>query len=352
MQERAHNNSNTIHHHQVEDVPLRVHTSRYGHLYMVAGALLLFLATIEIAIQLHGRRAHQHGPFHPSVAAIPRRLHFVMHSNEPLPPDLQRNVDSWKTHNPSFTVNVCTCCYVCTHLWLCCQTTNKLHELLDTIMISYHLSNPIVLIGSVHTQVWTPEQMHAYVTRHTPHLATAFSDLPSAVERTDLFRYILLWREGGIYSDVDVTCARPLEAYIDLRTDGLVVGWEGDWGSTADCQSAGSARTRLLVQWTMAAGPRHPVLERVLSHVAAHYNHTFSINAVRDTHERTGPVAWTDAVLGYAQQVQPGDVGMHAVAPPVVFLPRAVWGVAEGQVEVGQRSLAHQYLGSWKQVHR
>ncbi len=273
--------------------------SRFAHWYMIIGSALLFLFVMEVALRLNGTRQLPNGPFIPVVAPIPHRVHFMWHST-PIPPSLQHNVDTWVQHNPHFTF-----------------------------------------------KIWTNAAALEYVQTYFPTYLDTYMAL-STIERTDLFRYLLLYREGGVYSDLDVVCARPLQQYLDLLHDGMVVGWEGDWESSTACQAAGSARTRLLAQWVLAASPNHPALERVLLHVATQHNKTFSHNSIRDTHERTGAVAWTDAVMWYVQQHQPG----HAISttrfqtPPVVFLPRAVWGVAE--VEMGERSLAHQYMGSWK----
>lgn len=279
--------------------PNSVRVSPFAHWYMIAGSALLFLIVMEVALRLHGARELPHGPFIPAVAPIPHRAHFLWHTT-PLPPTLQRNLDTWMEHNPHFTF-----------------------------------------------KVWTDETALEYVQDNYPSYLDTYMAL-APIERTDLFRYLLLFREGGVYSDLDVVCARPLSKYLDLLHDGMVVGWEGDWESRTACQAAGSARTRLLMQWVLASSPNHPALERVILHVTTQYNKTFSHNGIRDTHERTGTVAFTDALMWYVQTNLPGRVSAHTTSPPVVFLPRAVWGVAESQVEMGERSLAHEYMGSWK----
>jgi hypothetical protein len=55
-------------------------------------------------------------------------------------------------------------------------------------------------------------------------------------------------------------------------------------------------------QWFFAAAPGHPALRSVCDHIAMHFQDTFSEYTNLDTLERTGPGAWTDAVLAAAEE--------------------------------------------------
>lgn len=78
--------------------------------------------------------------------------------------------------------------------------------------------------------------------------------------KSDLLRYLVLGREGGIYTDVDTVALRPLDAWVPRGWRArvrLVVGLEYDrrdhkpWREFPyDVQFA---------QWTIAAAPGHPV---------------------------------------------------------------------------------------------
>lgn len=86
-------------------------------------------------------------------------------------------------------------------------------------------------------------------------------------------------------------------------------------------------------QWFFAASPGHPALRRVCDHIAAHYRHRFSEYSNIDTLERTGPGAWTDAVLATARENTPmvsaalaaliSNGHKRALAVPVVTSLRA-----------------------------
>lgn len=68
--------------------------------------------------------------------------------------------------------------------------------------------------------------------------------------RSDLARWSLLWRFGGVWADMDTTCQRPLDK---LLTHPVVVGWEiqNQWIGTS----------------TIAATPRHPAVEDILDNI-------------------------------------------------------------------------------------
>lgn len=40
-------------------------------------------------------------------------------------------------------------------------------------------------------------------------------------------RYMVVLRQGGVYTDSDVECRKPLDELI-LPTDGLIAGWEAE----------------------------------------------------------------------------------------------------------------------------
>ena len=54
--------------------------------------------------------------------------------------------------------------------------------------------------------------------------------LPKNVERADFFRYMVILKYGGVYSDIDTECRRPLSSIIKAR-DTMVVGWENEFAT-------------------------------------------------------------------------------------------------------------------------
>mmetsp|Transcript_13741 Transcript_13741/g.20411 ORF Transcript_13741/g.20411 Transcript_13741/m.20411 type:complete len:191 (-) Transcript_13741:207-779(-) len=87
----------------------------------------------------------------------------------------------------------------------------------------------------------------------------AWNAMELPVARADLFRYCLLYVNGGVWSDVDISPLRPLSDFIDPSAELIVVH---DGGMPGD---------EFLYNAFMAAVPRHPVLKRAMDIVKEHY---------------------------------------------------------------------------------
>ena len=184
-------------------------------------------------------------------------------------------------------------------------------------------------------RIYDDADILALIRERQPWLATAYSRM-WPVERADLFRYLVLYEFGGVYSDVDVSATVPCDQwatearYLPGATS-LLVGVEKaterpDWKATElptythlphptarpplsprcdGCQKH-YARRFQLVQWTIAATPRHPVLHRLLKMIAA-YIETHRAGPPTecpdDIMESTGPGIFSDAVLGYLDEI-------------------------------------------------
>ncbi|KAG8852235.1 membrane-bound alpha-1,6- mannosyltransferase Initiation-specific [Tulasnella sp. 330] len=123
--------------------------------------------------------------------------------------------------------------------------------------------------------------------------------LPLGIMRADTLRYLLLLVHGGVYSDVDTACLKPISTWASkavLWKDGkdwlippsetttlesmkeslgppsFVIGVEADIGSRPDWHMW-YARPLQLVQWTLASTPSHPILLDVISRIVNTTNH-------------------------------------------------------------------------------
>lgn len=107
---------------------------------------------------------HEHRLQHVSkcdiVSSIPAVLHFVWgmwDEDQHLPDWAQGNIDRWKAQNPKY-----------------------------------------------HIKVWNRQRAHEFVRANcSPHWLDLFERLGPGVRRTNLFRCLLLYHEGGIYLDLD-----------------------------------------------------------------------------------------------------------------------------------------------------
>ncbi|HSX10490.1 MAG TPA: glycosyltransferase, partial [Chlamydiales bacterium] len=81
-----------------------------------------------------------------------------------------------------------------------------------------------------------------------PEYLAFFHALPLGVMKADLWRYLVLTTEGGIYSDIDSVCLIPIRDWqVRDRPHVLLIDTDSDTGQ--------------FCQWTFAATPHHPALE-------------------------------------------------------------------------------------------
>ena len=149
--------------------------------------------------------------------------------------------------------------------------------------------------------------------------------LPDALERcrnygeaSDVVRYEILYRYGGVYVDTDVECLRSLEP---------LVGEANAFAAYARPNVIGSA--------VLGAVPGHPAIGRVLEVVCAGAGSGSQVEA-------TGPVALT--------RVLEGAEGVELFGPNT-FYPLDYWEIpfrGEGPTDVGDAYAIHHWHATWQ----
>jgi hypothetical protein len=153
---------------------------------------------------------------------IPRLIHQTWRGrdkSQPLPGWVQSSVDSWKRVNPGYT--------------------HKMHD---------------------------DDDIERRVTTLHPELLPAYAQM-KPIQRADLFRYMVLYDEGGYYADCDVDCTRPVDDWVRQYEPRafygvhFVAGLEIVTNAKA-VEQRWFAREFQFVQWTMGAAPGHPICPR------------------------------------------------------------------------------------------
>ena len=191
------------------------------------------------------------------------------------------------------------------------------------------------------------ERIESFVSTHFPEYVDAFNGLPSKVTRSDFFRYLVLLQFGGVYSDMDTLCIKPLKFF---PTDRLVVGQESYFSSAAIAKKRTYARPKQYLQWTIASVPGHPALREVADTIAESvlsgkfdtYVKKYGKN--RAVLELTGPGVWTDTVRRHMEMHD--DHGVR-------ILPVQEWGDITPMQELDRYAreavvVKHEFQGSWK----
>lgn len=228
------------------------------------------------------------------------------------------------------------------------------------LIVSQSIANCKQLNPGFTFHVMDDTDIQKFIEQKAPSLLPIFNQL-QGVERSDFWRYLVLWSQGGYYIDSDINCLKPFTAWDDafLHQAKAIIGIESI--------NPGSNRNHLgfccpvqYTNWAMASTPGHPLFEHVIDvildfHAVANQDAS-SLEAQRRDHTvyKTGPGALSRAVEHYLALFDEysldvatghhaeivGDVGVFpkfALASP--NLSRAVYS---------QVYVKHMFAGSWK----
>ena len=66
--------------------------------------------------------------------------------------------------------------------------------------------------------LWNGEEMDELVEKHFPDILSMYRSFPYNVQRWDTIRYMILYVYGGLYTDLDTECFRPIDPLLkDVR---------------------------------------------------------------------------------------------------------------------------------------
>jgi mannosyltransferase OCH1-like enzyme len=176
------------------------------------------------------------------------------------------------------------------------------------------------------------------VLRDFPHLASLYDGLPTNIQRADLFRYLAVYRFGGVYADLDMECYRPIEPLLGGRS--CVFGTEAEFGESLR-RRLNYRRPYQVANCIFAAKPRHPFFQLLLERIQGPPLDGIDIvDAVEDT---TGPRFLTRVFQEVREQF-----------PGMTLLPQIHWmppnrpsypNCFPFNVHIYCR---HHFVGSWK----
>ena len=199
-------------------------------------------------------------PALPAQPGIKRCIHQIFFSDRDraLPPELERNVEHIRRSNPDFEYR---------------------------------------LYGADEMVAFLRAHYDARVLEYFERINPAFG-----AARADLFRYLLLYRCGGVYLDIKSSLRRPLNEILRPDDRYLLSHWHNKpgeefdrWGLHPEIGDADGE----FQQWHIVAAAGHPflhaVIRRVLQNIAR-YNPVLDGNGWIGVMRTTGPIAYTRAI--------------------------------------------------------
>lgn len=127
--------------------------------------------------------------------------------------------------------------------------------------------------------------------------------------KADLFRYLVLYKEGGVYVDIKSTCIYPLNDVIRPDDQFIVTQWQNDLGKKDESTGFFLYLTEELKikngeyqQWFIIAEKNSPVMKHIVDTVVHNilnyraWDYKFHSYGKRGVLFVTGPIAYTKAI--------------------------------------------------------
>lgn len=142
-----------------------------------------------------------------------------------------------------------------------------------------------------------------------PDIVYMYRSLTARIIKADLLRYLVMYLEGGVYTDIDVEALKPIDRFIPERFQerdiDMIVGVEIDQPQFEDHPILGK-KSKSFCQWTFMCKPRLPVMMHLIDNIIMWLNDVAKkqkcaiSDIVLDFDEvisGTGPSAFTIAIL-------------------------------------------------------
>lgn len=233
-------------------------------------------------------------------------------------------------------------------------------------------------------EVLTDQNDLAYVEREfgpdgldRPDIVYTYKSLTAKIIKADLLRYLVMYVEGGLYTDIDVEALRPINKFVSDRFDekivDMVIGVEIDQPEFRNHTILGQ-KCESFCQWTFMCKPRLPVMLKLVENIIAwlktvQEEQGVGISDIKLDFDQvisgTGPSAFTKAIL----QDMSGRTGrsvtwssFHGIMESklvgnVLVLPVEAFAAGQGHSDSGNHDTKyslvrhHYHASKWPSAH-
>lgn len=163
--------------------------------------------------------------------------------------------------------------------------------------------------------LWDDTENRKLVEKYLPDFLPVYDAFEHGIYRADFVRYLYMYVFGGIYSDLDLECLRPISEYFSERK-------RSNYAYLASMVTSYGGRPHRLPNAWIASTPRHPfwlhvlnysmVKARLLCYERASIYYTDGCDAPEHI---TGPVAVSASFDEYEEDPPIGVLEPHMIFP-------------------------------------
>ena len=187
---------------------------------------------------------------------------------------------------------------------------------------------------------WGYKAIDQFLLDYFPEFIEIYKNLRYDVQRWDAIRYLILFKFGGVYADLDYECLEPLE-----------------WlSNNKDCCLGLEPKEHCLIfnkpyfigNSFMAVAPQHPFFKSIISEISN--NHSNAQDKFRYVLETTGPFMLTNLYASYLEKDQiwliPSELTSPLSKNEVVSIIKGInTDIMEKKIE--KAYAVHYFFGSW-----
>lgn len=148
------------------------------------------------------------------------------------------------------------------------------------------------------------EDQITFIKSHFPYLLEYYLSIDAdyGAAKADFFRYLLIYKLGGVYLDIKSYVSKPLSEIVTDQTKYLLAYWENPIDGKHDELSDPKGEFE---QWHVISVAGHPFLKSVIDSVCRNirvYNPFFDGKGAMATLKVTGPIAYSIAIAPHINQ--------------------------------------------------
>lgn len=153
-------------------------------------------------------------------------------------------------------------------------STTNLHPVIQSKINKLKELNP-----EYNHKIYTDDEIDSFVNLNYPgDIAECYNKINIIVAKVDFWRYLMLYKYGGVYLDMDSDISIPLDYLINTEDD-AVITFEGN--------------LNYYVQWALIFNKGHPILKKTIEFIVENIKNNSYPN---DIHKMTGPSVYTKAI--------------------------------------------------------